>query len=84
MEKTRGRPRIRTWEETATTKRLVETRQRLRLSAADMGKYLGVPSTTYASWESGQRNPAASVMRLLDVLGTVEALAPQVHEALMP
>lgn len=49
-----------------------------------MGKYLGVPPTTYVSWESGQRNPAASVMRLLDVLGTVEALAPQVHEALLP
>ena len=66
------------------TRRLVATRQRLSLSAAQMGKYLGVPSTTYVSWESGQRNPAASVLRLLEVLGTVEALAPQVHEALMP
>lgn len=84
MEKTRGRPRIRTWEETTMTKRLVATRQRLSLSAAQMGRYLGVPVTTYVSWESGQRNPAASVLRLLDVLGTVEALAPGVHEALMP
>lgn len=67
-----------------TSQRLVVTRDRLRLSPKEMARYLGVPATTYASWESGYRAPAASVVRLLDVLGTVEALAPDLHGQLMP
>ena len=67
-----------------TSQRLAVTRDRLRLTPKEMAQYLGVPATTYASWESGYRAPAASVVRLLDVLGTIEALAPDLHGQLMP
>lgn len=67
-----------------TSQRLTATRDRLRLTPKEMAKYLGVPVTTYSSWETGHRAPAASVVRLLDVLGTIEALAPEIHGQLMP
>ena len=51
---------------------------------ARMGEYLGVPQGTIANWLLGNRKPSASVVRLLDVLGTVEALAPAIHSTFIP
>lgn len=51
---------------------------------ARMGEYLGVPQGTIANWLGGNRKPSASVVRLLDVLGTVEALAPAIHQTFIP
>jgi DNA-binding transcriptional regulator YiaG len=79
-----GRPRTRTLPSTALTERLAQTRQRLKLTQPRMALYLGVPTATYQSWEMGLRDPSASVLRLLDVLGLIEALAPGVHAELMP
>ena len=45
---------------------------------------LGVPVFTYRKWATGTRAPSAAAVRLLDVLGTLEALAPPVLEALTP
>ena len=83
-DKPSGRPRTRTLPSTALTERLAQTRQRLKLTQPRMALYLGVPTATYQSWEMGLRDPSASVLRLLDVLGLIEALAPGVHAELMP
>ena len=53
------------------------------LTQPRMAAYLGVPVATYQSWEMGLREPSASALRLLDVLGIVEALAPGVHAELL-
>lgn len=45
---------------------------------------LGVPVPTLRKWLSGTRAPSAAAVRLLNVLGTLEALAPFVLDALTP
>jgi hypothetical protein len=39
---------------------------------------------TVRKWRTGERVPAAVVVRLLDVLGLVETLAPEIHFHLLP
>lgn len=58
--------------------------QRLGLDPVGMAAYLGVKITTYRHWASGDRYPSASAIRLLQVLGVVEAMAPEIHNALIP
>lgn len=64
--------------------RVRETIERLRLKEPDAAAYLGVPVHTLRKWLTGEREPAAAVVRLLDVLGMVEAMHPGTHDALMP
>jgi hypothetical protein len=45
---------------------------------------LGVPVFTLRKWTGGTRAPSAAAVRLLDVLGVLEALAPPVLDALTP
>lgn len=68
----------------ALSLRLADLRSRLDLSPAQMADYLGVPIYTLRKWESGERSGSATLLRLLDVLGMVEALAPGLHSALLP
>ena len=57
---------------------------RLGLDEPSAADYLGVPVFTFRKWASGERQPSAAVLRLLDVLGTIEALAPALHAAFLP
>jgi hypothetical protein len=57
---------------------------RLHLDENQAADYLGVPVFTFRKWASGERQPSAAVLRLLDVLGTVEALAPALHAGFLP
>jgi hypothetical protein len=57
---------------------------RLGLDEPSAADYLGVPVFTFRKWASGERQPSAAVLRLLDVLGTVEALAPALHAGFLP
>ena len=57
---------------------------RLNLDDSKAAAYLGVPVYTFRKWASGERTPSASVLRLLEVLGMVEALAPALHAAFLP
>lgn len=57
---------------------------RLQLSDTRAAAYLGVPVTTYRKWINGTRAPGAVAVRLLDVLGMIEALAPGMHAHLIP
>jgi hypothetical protein len=57
---------------------------RLSLDEPRAAAYLGVPLYTFHKWITGERTPNASVFRLLDVLGMLEALAPALHDSLIP
>ena len=57
---------------------------RLDLTEGQAAAYFGVPVFTFRKWLSGERSPSASVLRLVNVLGMVEAMAPGLHSALMP
>ena len=69
--------------DSALALRLADTRSRLKLSPAQMADYLGVPIYTLRKWESGERQGSATLLRLLDILGMVEALAPALHDSLI-
>jgi hypothetical protein len=45
---------------------------------------LGVPVFTLRKWMAGTRAPSAAAVRLLDVLGTLDAIAPALLDALTP
>ena len=57
---------------------------RLALTDTRAAGLLGVPVFTLRKWAAGQRAPSAAAVRLLAVLGTLEALAPNVLAALTP
>ena len=69
--------------EHATVARIRATMDRLGMSQMDMARYLGVPQGTIGNWLGGTRKPNSVVERLLDVLGTVEVLAPGVHSVMV-
>lgn len=62
----------------------VDLRARLNLDESQAAAYLGVPVFTFRKWVSGERQPSASVLRLIEVLGVIETLAPALHASLMP
>ena len=57
---------------------------RLSLDEPRAAAYLGVPLYTFHKWVTGERTPNASVLRLVDVLGTIEVLAPALHDSFIP
>ena len=63
-----------------TAKRVGELRKRLNLTLHDCAEYLGVPVTTLIKWENGTRTPGSSAQRLMDILGMIEVMAPNIHE----
>jgi len=60
------------------------TVERLALTDDQAADYYGVPKTTIRKWLSGEREPSAAVGRLVEILGTVEALAPTLHDSFLP
>lgn len=58
--------------------------QRHQLTEAQTAGLLGVPVFTLRKWTAGQRAPSAAAVRLLDVLCTLETLAPGLLAALIP
>lgn len=45
---------------------------------------LGVPVPTIRKWLAGTRAPSASAVRLIEILGTLEAIAPAIFDSLLP
>ena len=68
--------------EPTLSKRLTHTRTRLGMTLPEMAAYLGVPVHTLRKWETGERQSSAVLIKLLDVLGLIEALAPAIHDSL--
>ena len=64
--------------------RVRETMHRLNLDESRAADYLGVPVFTLRKWATGERQPGAAVLRLFEVLGMVEALAPALHASFLP
>jgi len=63
---------------------LLAMMQRQALNEHRAAGLLGVPVFTFRKWAAGQRAPSAAAVHLLAVLGTLEALAPNVLAALTP
>lgn len=57
---------------------------RQKLTEAQGAALLGVPVHTLRKWTSGQRVPSAAAVRLVDVVLTLEAMAPDMLAALTP
>lgn len=67
-----------------TTEQVKRIMARHNLSNEQASKYLGIPVHTLIKWLNGTRQPASSAARLVEVLGTIEALAPFVHDQFLP
>lgn len=63
-----------------TVARIRATMARRGMTQAQMSRYLGVPQGTIGNWLAGTRVPSRSTARLVEVLGTLEALAPAIHD----
>ena len=61
-----------------------DTAQRLGLDEPRAAEYFGVPVYTWRKWSAGEREPGAAVARLVEVLGMIEALAPDLHQSFLP
>jgi hypothetical protein len=64
--------------------RLAGYTARHTLDDARTAEALGVPIYTARKWINGTRAPNAAAVRLLDVLETLEALAPALHGSFLP
>ena len=64
--------------------RLAGYTARHALDDARTAEALGVPIYTARKWINGTRAPNAAAVRLLDVLETLEALAPALHDSFLP
>lgn len=64
--------------------RLIDTMTRLGLTREGLADYLGVPVPTCGKWLAGTREPGSTLVRLLDVLQTIEVMAPGIHAGFMP
>jgi len=62
---------------------VVQTVERLGLSEAQAAQYFAVPVYTVRKWLTGEREPGAAVARLLEVMGLLEALAPNLHQTFL-
>lgn len=58
--------------------------ERHQLTEARAAGLLGVPVFTLRKWTTGQRAPSAAAVRLVDVLATLEVVAPGLLAALIP
>ena len=62
---------------------VVQTVERLGLSEVQAAQYFAVPVYTVRKWLTGEREPGAAVARLLEVMGLLEALAPNLHQTFL-
>jgi hypothetical protein len=63
--------------------RVRQTVDRLNLDEGQAAAYFGVPVYTVRKWLTGEREPGAAVARLLEVMGLLEALAPNLHQTFL-
>jgi len=64
--------------------RIKATIERLNLNEQQAADYFGVPVHTLRKWCTGEREPGAATYRLIEILGMIEALAPSIHQSLLP
>ena len=59
-------------------------RERLGLSVAQVADYLGVSTHAVIKYQNGTRAPGGALLRLIEVLQTLEVMAPDIHAHMMP
>jgi DNA-binding transcriptional regulator YiaG len=69
---------------TGFSERIKATIERLGLSEKQASDYFGVPVPTLRKWCNAEREPGAATHRLIEILGMIEALAPSIHQSLLP
>jgi hypothetical protein len=57
---------------------------RHQLTEAQAAGLLGVPVFTLRKWRTGTRAPSAAAVRLVEVLCTIEAIAPGLFNVMIP
>ena len=62
---------------------LVDLMARLSLTESQAAVYFGVPVFTFRKWASGERSLSAGVLRLIEIMGLMEAVTPGLHAALI-
>jgi len=62
---------------------LKDTMGRLNLNRLSLSIYYGVPVTSITKWIDGSRKPSASMIKLINVMGMVEVMSPDIHEMLL-
>ena len=62
---------------------VAQTVERLGLNDSQAAQYFAVPVYTVRKWLTGEREPGAAVARLLEVMGLLEALAPNLHQTFL-
>ena len=68
-----------------TTKQtILELVARQGLTEKQAAAFLGAPINTYRHWVNGTREPSAVVARLLEVITTLEVMAPDLLASLVP
>jgi len=63
---------------------ITNLRTRLGLSVAQMAYYLGVSAHTIIKYENDTRHPGGALLRLIEVMQTLEVMAPAIHAHMMP
>lgn len=66
------------------SKQLEQMLNRLALNEEQGAEYLGVSVHTFKKWLTSQRKPNASAIRLVEVLQTIETLAPDLNNNFLP
>lgn len=66
------------------SEQLEQMLNRLALNEEQGAEYLGVSVHTFKKWITGQRKPSASALRLVEVLQTIETLAPDLNNNFLP
>ena len=62
--------------------RVLQTVERLNFNEKQAARYFGVPVFTLRKWLNGEREPSASMARLLEVLEIVENMDPEIDNIL--
>ena len=64
-------------------KDLLNYRTRLGLNKTAMAAFLAVPRGTYLKWETGERGLNSATVRLIQLMQTIELMAPAVFNAML-
>lgn len=59
-------------------------RTRLGFTVPQCAQYLGVSPHSIIKYENGTRQVGSALIRLIDVLRTLEVMAPSIHAHIMP
>ena len=66
------------------TNQITQLRERLGFNVPQCAQYLGVSPHSIIKYENGTRQVGSALIRLIDVLRTLEVMAPSIHAHLIP